>query len=74
MKKLRSPKLKTVRAAGSQTCRTRQDAAIELVRLEFDLSRLRRSIGVAESRCAADRQDYEDKERQRRTLLTILGS
>lgn len=53
--------------------RSRKDAAIQLVRLEFDLGRLRRAIAQAERRCLADREALAEKERQRHALLKLLN-
>jgi hypothetical protein len=64
---------KSPRAARSGVARSRKDAAIQLVRLEFDMSRLQRAIDQAERRSAADRQSFVEKERQRRSLMKILN-
>jgi hypothetical protein len=64
---------KTPRTARSGVARTRKDAAIQLVRLEFDMSRLQRSIDQADRRSAADRQSFVEKERQRHSLMKILN-
>jgi len=64
---------KAPRAARSGVARNRKDAAIQLVRLEFDMSRLQRAIDLAERRSAADRQSFVEKDRQRRSLMKILN-
>lgn len=63
---------KSPQGARTGVPRTSKDAAIQLVRLEFDLGRLRRAIDQAERRCSADRATLAEKERQRRALLRIL--
>jgi hypothetical protein len=74
MKRPRAAIPRSAQAARSGLARDRKEAAIQLVRLEFDLSRLRRAIDEAERRCGSDRSDYRDKERKRQTLLKILNS
>ena len=64
---------KSPRSARSGVARDRKDAAIQLVRLEFDMSRLQRAIDLAERRSAVDRQSIAEKDRQRRSLMKILN-
>ena len=74
MKRIRIAVPRSPKPARAGAIRGHQDAAIQLVRLEFDMGRLRRSIEQAERRCAMDRRDYKDKDRQREALMKILGS
>ena len=73
MKRLTMASPKMPRTARTGVARTRKDAAIQLVRLEFDMSRLERSIEQADRRSASDRQSFHEKERQRRSLMKILN-
>lgn len=73
MKRPMSAIPKSPRSARSGVARSRKDAAIQLVRLEFDVSRLQRAIELADRRSAADRQSLVEKERQRRSLMQILN-
>ncbi|MDG4648425.1 hypothetical protein P6F26_08205 [Roseibacterium sp. SDUM158017] len=73
MKRPKIAMTRSPRAARAGVARNRKEAAIQLVRLEFDMSRLRRAIEAAERRSAADRCDYDEKDRQRRSLMRILN-
>ena len=73
MKRPKSAVPKTTQRARAGAAGSRKDAAIQLVRLEFDLSRLQRSIDQAERRSAADRLSYAEKESQRLALMKILN-
>lgn len=53
--------------------RSPKDAAVKLVRLEFDRSRLERGIALAEQRAAAYRAEASQIEVQRQSLLKILN-
>ena len=63
---------KRPRNARSTTARTRKEAAIHLVRIEFDIARLEMGMSQALQRAEAARDDLADKTRQRRKLLAIL--
>lgn len=59
-------------AMSGLAARTAKDAAIHLVRLEFDRSRLDRGIAEAEARIARLRRDLDIVERRRATLLDLM--
>jgi hypothetical protein len=74
---MKRPLMATPRTPGTARIgvpRSRKDAAIQLVRLEFDMSRLRRAIDQSERRSASDRAVYADKERQRQSLMRVLNA
>jgi hypothetical protein len=73
MKRPQTAVPKSARTARAGVPRSREDAAVQLVRLEFDLGRLRRAIDLSERRSAADRQVYAEKDRRRRALMKILN-
>ena len=54
--------------------RSAKEAAVQLVRLEFDRSRVEQGIAMAEQRVAAYRVEATHIENQRRALLDILNS
>jgi hypothetical protein len=55
--------------AGRRSPRTRTEAAVELVRVEFDAARLEREVAQASRRAAAARADL-DRARRRARLLS----
>lgn len=61
------------RAASSAVARTPKEAAIHLVRLEFDASRLEAGIAQAENRVASYRRELELNTQQRKALLEMLN-
>ncbi|WP_037259418.1 hypothetical protein [Roseivivax halodurans] len=63
---------KRPRNARSLAARTRKEAAIHLVRIEFDIARLELGMSQALQRAEAARGDLVDRIRQRRRLLAIL--
>ena len=54
--------------------RTRKDAAIQMVRLEFEAARLERSIDHAQRRAAGFSAELGDLEKRRAGLLDKLKS
>ena len=54
--------------------RTRKDAAIQLVRLEFEAARLERSIEHAQRRAAGFTGELNDLQKRRGGLLDKLNS
>lgn len=60
------------RQASCATARTAKEAAIHLVRLEFDASRLEMGISQAERRAATYRAELHQNRQQRDVLLNIL--
>lgn len=59
-------------AQSASVARSRKDAAIQLVRLEFDISRLEMAIDQAAQRSSAYRTELAEKSRQRMALMQIL--
>ncbi len=64
---------KRPRGFSGMSARSRKEAAIHLVRLEFDLSRLELGAAQADQRSAAYRAEIEDKTKQRAALIAILN-
>lgn len=60
------------RQVSSATARSPKEAAIHLVRLEFDAARLEMGITQAESRAATYRDELRHNRQQRQLLLNIL--
>lgn len=61
------------RRASSALARSRKEAAIQLTRIEFDISRLEMGMQQARQRVAVYREEVEDKLRQKARLLDILN-
>ena len=72
MKRPQSQMPRRPRQVSSATARTPKEAAIRLVRLEFDASRLEMGISQAENRVAAYRDELRHNRQQRQLLLNIL--
>lgn len=72
MKQLRAATLRRPKSISSGTVRTKKDAAIQLVRLEFDISRLENAIDLAVSRAEQHRAELAMQTTQRDKLLAIL--
>jgi len=64
---------KRPRSSTGASAKSRKEAAIHLVRLEFDLSRLELGAQQAEQRLAVCRDEIIEKERQRKALLAQLN-
>jgi hypothetical protein len=60
------------KTAGSGTARSRKDAAIQLVRLEFDISRLEQTILQADQRAAQARAELSQQIAEREKLMSRL--
>ena len=60
------------RRASAAVARTPKQAAIQLTRIEFDISRLEMGIQQASQRIALYQEEFEDKQRQKARLLAIL--
>ena len=61
-----------VSTAGA-VAKSRKEAAIQLVRLEFDLNRVETAIAQAEQRARAHRAEREELTRRRDALMARLG-
>lgn len=72
MKRPRSAQPRRPRQMSGLSARTAKEAAIHLVRLEFDRNRVERGILEAEGRAANLRRDREHLERQRASLLALM--
>jgi hypothetical protein len=72
MKRPRTLHIRRPKAAGSGTARTSKEAAIQLVRLEFDISRLEQAITQAEARADLARRELTQQQSARHKLMSIL--
>lgn len=72
MNRPRSPSVRRPKAAGAGAARDRKSAAIQLVRLEFDINRLERAISMANSRAAAHQAELRQQMAERAKLMAIL--
>jgi len=73
MKRLRAQVPKRPQTATAKVARTPQEAAIRLVRLEFDAARLQLGIDTAQERMASYHKELAQNTAQRRYLLEILN-
>ncbi len=73
MKRLKTHVPKRPRAASAAVARTPKEAAIRLVRLEFDAARLQQGIEAAETRAAVYQAELNRNTAQRRILLSLLN-
>ena len=73
MKRPKSQMPKRPRMASSATARTSKEAAINLVRLEFDAARLEMGITQADNRANASRIELKRNLEERRKLLGLLN-
>lgn len=64
---------KRPRSMSSAMVKSRKEAAIHLVRLEFDLGRLELGAQQARQRLTACQEEIFEKERQRKALLAQLN-
>lgn len=60
------------KTAGAGIARTHKEAAIQLVRLEFDISRLEQAIRQADQRAAQARADLSLQIMEREKLMSRL--
>lgn len=74
MKRPRTCMPKRPRQASSGTARTRKEAAIHLVRVEFDMNRLEMGITQAQERVARYSEELRARSAERENLLNILKS
>lgn len=74
MKRLQTHVPKRPRAASAAVARTPKEAAIRLVRLEFDAARLQQGIDAAETRAAVYQDELARNTSQRQILLDILNT
>ena len=72
MKRPKTNMPKRPRMASSATARGSKEAAINLVRLEFDAARLEMGIAQAQSRAQAYASELERNSAERKQLLGIL--
>jgi len=73
MKRPKTQMPKRPRMASSATARTSKEAAINLVRLEFDAARLEMGITQATNRAEAYQSELQRNVEERRKLLGILN-
>ncbi len=64
---------KRPQSTSAAVVRTSKEAAIRLVKLEFDAARLRQGIAAAEARAAVYQDDLRRNTVQRQSLLAILA-
>ena len=72
---MKRPQTKTPRRPRSMTgavARNRKEAAMQMVRLEFEVSRLELSLAQAEERAATHKRELGDLEKRRGRLLAAL--
>lgn len=73
---MKRPKVQTPRRprmASGTTARTPKEAAINLVRLEFDAARLQMGIDQAKNRADSYSHELARNKEERQTLLDILN-
>lgn len=63
---------KRARPASASVARSPKEAAIQLVRLEFDATRLRMGISQAEDRMRTYRDELARNDAQRDAILALL--
>ncbi|MCK0094105.1 hypothetical protein MWU60_00865 [Yoonia sp. F2084L] len=73
MKRPKTQMPKRPRMASSASARTPKDAAINLVRLEFDAARLQMGIDQANNRAESYQQELSRNTDQRKILMGILN-
>lgn len=74
MKHLQTHVPKRPRMASAAVARTPKEAAIRLVRLEFDAARLQQGIDAAQTRAAVYQDELARNRTQRQILLNILNT
>ncbi|MBF9029973.1 hypothetical protein HKCCE3408_06175 [Rhodobacterales bacterium HKCCE3408] len=72
MKRPRITMPKRPRSISGAVARSRKEAAIQLVRVEFDASRLEMAADQAESRAETHRRELDHLNRRRKRLLGRL--
>ena len=73
MKRPKTQMPKRPRTASSAVARSSKEAAIHLVRLEFDAARLQMGIDQAQHRTARYRDELDRNAQQRKALLGMLN-
>ncbi len=73
MKRPKTQMPKRPRMASSAVARTPKDAAIKLVRLEFDAARLQMGIDQAQDRADSYQQELARNQQQRQMMMDILN-
>lgn len=73
MKQVRTAIMRRPKTLDGAAARSKKEAAIHLVRLEFDLSRLQAGLDQAEARRAHYTAEIAEKSRKRARLMEILG-
>lgn len=73
MKRPKTQMPRRPRMASTAVARTPKEAAISLVRLEFDAARLEMGITQAENRAKAYQHDLKRNRAERKALLGILN-
>lgn len=74
MKRTKTQMPRRPRMASAAVARTSKDAAIKLVRLEFDASRLEMGLNQMQNRAAAYQHELARNATERAVLLRILNS
>ncbi len=73
---MKRPRIKTAKrplTASGAVARTRKEAAMQLVRIEFDASRLKMAAEQAEERAATHREELSVLEKRRAAILAALN-
>lgn len=73
MKRPRTALPKSARQTSTAVVHTRKEAAIHLVRVEFDMSRLQMGIDHARQRLARYVEELEQRRREQEILLKLLN-
>ncbi len=73
MKRPKTHQPKRPRMASSAVARSHKDAAIKLVRLEFDAARLQMGIDQAQNRADVYQNELNRNHEQRRMMMDILN-
>ena len=73
MKRPKTQMPKRPQMASAAVARTSKEAAIHLVRLEFDAARLQMGIDQARNRAESYQVELDRNKEQRQSLLTLLG-
>lgn len=74
MKRLNPPMPRRPVAQSAKVARNPKDAAIQLVRLEFDAARLRTGIEQASRRVRGYRIELDHNQAQRQTLIRLMAN
>lgn len=72
MQRPRSPVIRRPKMASADTARDHKQAAMQLVRLEFEINRLKRALSTSRQRTAMHKAELEAQQSERAKLLAVL--